>query len=345
MKVIKKLIRALLLVLVLGVVALFAGHRYLTHWASSPLAIDANMQLEVPRGQSLIALGNRLERQGLLNSRVWVLYARLTGQTHIKAGEYAIAPGTSAADLLEQLVAGEVIKYAAQIIEGWTYLQALQHLHSLEFLEPRLAGLDWQAQSQLLGIREPHPEGWFFPDTYHYQKGDSDVTILRQAFAKQQAVLAELWEGRAEGLPYDSAYDALIMASIVEKETAIDSEREEIAGVFVRRLKKGMRLQTDPTVIYGLGERFQGDIKRKHLLQHTPYNTYRINGLPPTPIALPGRRSLYAALHPDSGASLYFVAKGDGYHQFSETLEQHNAAVRKYQYRRREGYRSTPETP
>ncbi|UTA46340.1 endolytic transglycosylase MltG [Simiduia sp. 21SJ11W-1] len=324
---------------------MLGARSYLLQWAEKPLAIEHPVQLEVPKGQSLIALANKLERQGLLHARAWVSYARITGQTQIKAGEYAVAPGTSAAGLLQQLIEGEVVQYVAQIIEGWTYYQALQHLHSLEFLEPRLAGLDWEAQSQLLGLHEPHPEGWFFPDTYHYQKGDSDVTVLRQAYAKQQQILAELWAARAPNLPYDSPYDALIMASIVEKETAIDAEREQIAGVFVRRLQKGMRLQTDPTVIYGLGERYAGNITRKHLAQHTPYNTYRINGLPPTPIALPGRRSLYASLHPDAGSSLYFVAKGDGYHQFSDTLEQHNAAVKKYQYRRRAGYRSTPEAP
>ncbi len=339
----KKWILALVLGVVLLLLSVAGGRFYLNHWAAAPLALEAEIQLDVPRGQSLIALANRLERQGLISARLWVLYARVTDQTRIKAGEYAVAPGASAESLLRRLVAGDVIQYAAQIIEGWTYYDTLQYLHSLDYLEPRLAGLDWEAQRQLLGMHEPHPEGWFFPDTYSYQKGDSDISILRQAFAKQRTVLAELWAERADGLPYDSPYDALIMASIVEKETAIDAEREQIAGVFVRRLQRNMRMQTDPTVIYGLGKAYRGNLTRKHLQQVTPYNTYRINGLPPTPIALPGRRSIFAALHPDSSENLYFVAKGDGYHQFSATLEEHNAAVRKYQYRRRADYRSTPD--
>lgn len=321
---------------------MFAARSYLLHWAETPLALKAPVHIDVPRGQSLIALSQRLERQGLLEARLWVLYARLFESTDIKAGEYRVVQSATPASLLQQITQGDVVRYQAQLIEGWTYRQALQHLHSLEHLEPRLAGLDWPAQQQLLGMHEPHPEGWFFPDTYQYQKGDSDIAVLKQAYQKQQAVLAELWQHRAESLPYDSPYDALIMASIVEKETAIDSEREQIAGVFVRRLEKRMRLQTDPTVIYGLGERFQGNLTRRHLQQSTPYNTYMIRGLPPTPIALPGRRAIYASLHPDSSSNLYFVAKGDGYHQFSETLEQHNAAVRKYQHRRRSDYRSTP---
>jgi UPF0755 protein len=338
-----KKFKALLLVAVLLAVAGGLGARsYLIHWAQQPLPVQTAMPLDVPRGQSLIALANKLERKNIVNARLLIIYARATGKTHIKAGEYEIAAGTTPADLLAQLVIGDVIRYPAQLIEGWTFRQSLQYLHSLDHLEARLAGLDWAAQQQLLGMHEPHPEGWFFPDTYHYVKGDSDVSVLKQAFDKQQSVLSELWQNRAANLPYDSPYDALIMASIVEKETAIDAEREQIAGVFIRRLQQGMRLQTDPTVIYGLGEAYQGNLKRKHLSQATPYNTYTMHGLPPTPIALPGRRSIYASLHPDQSSNLYFVAKGDGYHQFSATLEAHNAAVRKYQHRRRDDYRSTP---
>ena len=328
--------------LFLAVAVVLGARSYLLHWAQTPLAMQQAFQVDVPRGQSLIALSQKLERQGLLNARLWVLYARVSGNTQIKAGEYNVPIGTTAAALLARLVAGDVVRYQAQIIEGWTYRQALQYLHSLEYLDVRLAGLDWHAQQQLLGMHEPHPEGWFFPDTYEYQKGDSDVSVLKQAFAKQQMVLQELWQERADNLPYESPYDALIMASIVEKETAIDAEREQIAGVFVRRLQKRMRLQTDPTVIYGLGERYQGNIKRKHLSMATPYNTYMIKGLPPTPIALPGLRSIYASLHPDNSNNLYFVAKGDGYHKFSASLEEHNAAVGEYQRKRREDYRSTP---
>ncbi|MDN3639740.1 endolytic transglycosylase MltG [Simiduia curdlanivorans] len=316
---------------------------YVKQVLDTPMAISDVMQLEVPRGQSLIALGNRLERQGLLNATLWVGYARIVGATKIKSGEYKIEPGLSPKQLLDKLLLGDVIRYSAQLVEGWTYGQALQYLQSLEHLEIRLAGLLWPAQQQLLGLEENHPEGLFFPDTYQYQKGDSDVSLLRQAYAKQQMILTELWAERAENLPYRTPYEALIMASIVEKETAIDAEREEIAGVFVRRLQKNMRLQTDPTVIYGLGQSYRGNLSRKHLTQATAYNTYVIKGLPPTPIALSGERSLFAALHPDNGTSLYFVAKGDGYHQFSTTLDEHNAAVKKFQLKRRSDYRSTPQ--
>lgn len=341
----KKIVKILFWILVLGGLALVGLGYYVKQQLDSPLPIQDVMHLEVPRGQSLIALGNRLERQGLLHAKIWITYARITGATQIKAGEYQLEPRITPKQLLEKLNLGDVIRYRAQIVEGWTYNQVIQYFQSLEHLNIRLAGLLWPAQRQLLGLEEAHPEGLFFPDTYEYQKGDSDVSLLRQAYAKQQMILADLWQKRAENLPYKTPYEALIMASIIEKETAIDAEREEIAGVFVRRLKKGMRLQTDPTVIYGLGEDYRGNLRRKHLTQPTAYNTYVISGLPPTPIAFSGERSLYAALHPDAGTSLYFVAKGDGYHQFSTTLEEHNAAVKEYQMQRREGYRSTPNKP
>lgn len=340
MKAVYKLFVSLFLA---GLLVVVAAGGYVLHWSQAPMAFEDSYYLEVPRGQSLIALSQRLERQGIINARLLLVLARLTGRTQIKAGEYWIAPNTSPVQLLSQLIEGNVIGYYAQILEGWTFDQALQYLHSLDNLEVRLSNLEWPAQRQLLDMNKTHPEGWFFPDTYRYQKGDSDVSILKQAYAKQQMILDDLWQHRSENLPYKTPYDALIMASIVEKETSIDAEREAVAGVFIRRLHKRMRLQTDPTVIYGLGSAYQGNLRRKHLTQATPYNTYMINGLPPTPIALAGERSLYASLHPDQSGALYFVAKGDGYHQFSATLEEHNAAVDLYQRKRRTDYRSTPD--
>ncbi|RYZ77967.1 MAG: endolytic transglycosylase MltG, partial [Moraxellaceae bacterium] len=183
---------------------------------------------------------------------------------------------------------------------------------------------------QILNLPVTHPEGWFFPDTYRFSKGTTDVEILTQAYNAMRKTLDELWASKAENLPYTSAYQALIMASIVEKETGIASERFDVAGVFVRRLKIGMRLQTDPTVIYGMGDNYSGNIRRQDLLTPTPYNTYTINGLPPTPIALPSKASIEAALHPAEGKSLYFVATGNGGHNFSDSLEQHNQAVARY---------------
>lgn len=339
----KRLIRWLLTLGLLGLLLLIAAREYLYWWAHQPQLQQPGFQMQVANGQSLIALANRLQREYGLNARLWVIYARLEGKTLIKAGEYQVAAGMSPAELLQQLHEGQVIQYRAQLLEGWTYAEALAHLQSLDNLEIRLKGLSWPAQRQLLQMTEEHPEGWFFPDTYLYQKGDSDVSVLRRAHQKMQEQLALHWQQRAASLPYRDAYEALIMASIVEKETSIDAEREQIAGVFVRRLQKGMRLQTDPTVIYGMGSLYRGNLRRADLTKSTPYNTYVIKGLPPTPIALPGQRSLYAALHPDSGKSLYFVAKGDGYHQFSDSLQAHNDAVNRYQKLRQQNYRSTPD--
>jgi len=209
----------------------------------------------------------------------------------------------------------------------------------------KLKGKPLAEQIDLIGIDAENPEGWFFPDTYQFVSGDSDVDILKRANQKMKSLLEIAWHGRQSGLPYKSAYEALIMASIVEKETGAPEEREQIAGVFVRRLEKKMRLQTDPTVIYGLGDSYEGNITRQHLRGPTPYNTYVISGLPPTPIANPGGAALYAALNPAEGDALYFVARGNGYHQFSKTLAEHQAAVREFQIKKRKkDYRSTPES-
>jgi UPF0755 protein len=224
-----------------------------------------------------------------------------------------------------------VVQYPLTLVEGWTFRQVMEALQADERLEHLIEDPSAEAVMARLGRRGVHPEGRFFPDTYHFTRGSSDLDILKRAHAAMERVLAEEWEARADGLPIESPDEALILASIIEKETGLASERAEIAGVFVRRLRLGMRLQTDPTVIYGLGDDFDGNLRRADLRNDHPYNTYVHAGLPPTPIALPGREAIRAALNPADGETLYFVARGDGSHAFSVTLEEHNRAVRKYQ--------------
>ena len=237
---------------------------------------------------------------------------------------------------------GEVVQYSLTMVEGWNFRQVRAALARQERLEQRLADLSDAQLMERLGLAGQNPEGRFFPDTYRYVRGMSDEDLLKQANVRLERVLAEEWQKRAEGLPYREPYDALIMASMIEKETGVPEERGEIAGVFVRRLRMGMSLQTDPTVIYGMGERYNGRITRADLRTPTPYNTYTIDGMPPTPIAMVGREAIHAALNPLDGTTLYFVARGDGSHVFSNTLAEHNRAVREYQLKRRADYRSSP---
>ncbi len=232
------------------------------------------------------------------------------------------------------LVEGRVVQYSLTFIEGSTFREMMQTIEQHPKLIHTLRGLDDGMIMERIGQPNTHPEGMFFPDTYTFPAGTADHTILRRAFEDMAKTLVQTWAERARDLPYSSPYQALIMASIVEKETAVSSERPRIAGVFVRRLKRGMLLQTDPTVIYALGQGFDGNIRRGDLQIDSPYNTYRYPGLTPTPIAMPGAASIHAALHPADGDTLYFVAKGDGSHEFSATLDQHNRAVARYQLRR-----------
>lgn len=290
--------------------------------------------INVAPGASLTAVAERLAAEGALSHPVvWSLYGRLTGAAaHIKAGEYDIASGTTPRTLLQQLVEGRVKLHAVTILEGWTAPEALRALRSHTAIRHTLASDDPREIAVALGLPGDHPEGWFFPDTYHFPRGTTDREILARAHQLMQVRLAEAWEGRKTDLPLKTPYDALILASIVEKETALDRERPQIAGVFIRRLQRGMRLQTDPTVIYGLAEAFDGNLTRRHLERDSPYNTYTRTGLPPTPIAMPGEASLLAAVHPDESDTLFFVASGaeDGSHTFTATLKEHNAALKKY---------------
>jgi len=288
-------------------------------------------------GSTLATLAADLQQKGYLEKPFYLrLLARWNKQAHrIKAGEYFISGGTTPVQLLNLLVSGRVTTYSLTIIEGWSFRQMMAAVHASDLLVHSLeGGLSTAEIMQRLGHESEHPEGRFLPTTYHFPKGTTDVQFLQRAYLAMQKALDKKWSERDEGLPLKSAYEALILASIVEKETGLASERPAIAGVFVRRLKKGMLLQTDPTIIYGLGEGFDGNIRRRDLKRDTPYNTYLHKGLTPTPICLPGEAALDAAVHPEEGKSLYFVAKGDGSHQFSTTLTEHNRAVRKYQLKR-----------
>ena len=242
-----------------------------------------------------------------------------------------LQPGISAAQLLQLLIEGKTIQYRVTLVEGWTLQQVLQALAALDTLEHTLFDISPAELAHLLALTTSNPEGMVHPDTYFFTRGTSDLDILRRARQRQQQILQQLWEKRADALPYQSPYEALIMASMIEKESGLRSEKGHIAGVFLRRLANNMRLQSDPTVIYGLGADYQGNLTRRHLQTTTAYNTYRIDGLPPTPIALPGTDSIAASLHPLPSDFLYFVATGDGGHKFSATLDEHNAFVRQYQ--------------
>ena len=309
-----------------------------------PLQLSEERLLNVEPGSTPGGLLNRLESEGVISGAFWIrLYWRFNlAAQPLHSGEYRLTPKQTMRDLLGVWRRGEVVQYSLTLVEGWSFRQVRAALIKQDALQQTLATLDDAALMAQLGDPGVNPEGRFFPDTYRYVRGMSDLDLLKQAHARLDKVLAEEWAQRAQNLPYKTPYDALIMASMIEKETGVPSERGEIAGVFVRRLQVGMRLQTDPTVIFGLGERYRGNLTRAHLREVTAYNTYQIDGMPPTPIALVGREAIHAALHPVDGKSLYFVARGDGSHVFSDTLEQHNRAVGEYQRKRRADYRSSP---
>lgn len=311
---------------------------------SSPVAMDEPVLFDVPGGSAFSDVARRMEANGLVESSLWLrIYARLfPEQARIKAGEYEFTDGMSAESMLAKIVAGDTKHWSLQFIEGWTFREMRTALAANERLQKLTTQWSDAQIMEAVGAEGEHPEGRFFPDTYLFNASETDLDLLRRSFQRMEDVLATEWESRQEGLPYDGPYEALIMASIVERETGAPHEREQVAGVFVRRLQKGMRLQTDPTVIYGMGDSYKGRIGSRDLRKHTPYNTYRIDGLPPTPIALPGREAIHAALHPQPGKALYFVARGDGTHKFSATLAEHQKAVRAFQLNRRSDYRSSP---
>jgi len=320
----------------LGVIGLWQFGRYL----DGPLNIPPEgRSYQVLPGTAFSRIATDLSADGVLeHPRLLRLYARITGKAQaVHAGEYLLEQGLTPASLLDKLVAGDVRLYSFTIVEGWTFREMLVALAEHPQVESTITVEDWPRVLEELDVPYDHPEGLFLPETYRFPGLTRDVTILRQAYELLQQALAEEWQGRDENLPIATPYEALILASIIEKETALATERSRIAGVFVRRLERKMRLQTDPTVIYGVGEAFDGNLTRRHLRTDTPYNTYTRAGLPPTPIALPGRAAIHAALHPEPGSELYFVATGlgDGSHKFSDTKEEHDAAVREYLARQR----------
>jgi UPF0755 protein len=330
--------RTVALVVSLGVLLLAGGWVLdIARFLSMPLAIQGKgMRYTIPPGATLNTVARGLAQQGVLRRPRYLGWlGRLQGRaTKIQAGEYEFQAGITAPELLDQIVkGGGVVQHAFTLVEGWTFAQVMWAIADNLAIAQTLSELDEAAIMARLGRPHQHPEGRFYPDTYYFTRGTPDVEVLRRAYEAMEATLGREWQGRAPGLPYMSPDEALIMASIVEKETALPEERLFIAGVFIRRLRLEMPLQTDPTVIYGLGNAFDGNLRRLDLEWDTPYNTYLRRGLPPTPIAMPGAASIHAALHPAEGRTLYFVARGDGSHEFSETLQEHNRAVAKYQLR------------
>jgi UPF0755 protein len=327
LRLLKKIL--LLLVLLLGIAA--GG---LWWWVNQPLALRSTpVDFHVAAGSSLRAAILQMRAAGIeLQPTLLLLVARLQGaDTGIKAGSYSVNQGVTARQLLDKLTRGKVTQGDITLIEGWTLRQWRARLDVHPDLLPDSRGLSEAELSRRLGLEQQSLEGWLFPDTYLFDKQSSSLDLLARAVREMQRRLAEEWAGRAQGLPYRSPYEALIMASIIEKETGREADRDVVAAVFVNRLRIGMPLQTDPTVIYGLGEAFDGNLRKRDLLADTPYNTYTRRGLPPTPIAMPGLASIRAALHPADSSALYFVARGDGSSQFSNTLDEHNRAVNKYQ--------------
>ena len=331
----KPLLKGAVLVASVIVLATFAFMWRVCNFLDAPVTIGADgFILEVEPGAAFGVVSKRLGEQGILAHPDWLRwYARFTGEaSDIKAGEYKISPGSTPRNILTQLVIGNVVQYAFTIVEGWTFKDLMVALARDPYIKHTVTRQDWPKIAETLGISEAHPEGLFLPETYHFTKLSRDIDVLGQAYRLLQSVLNEEWQNRDPSLPLKDPYDALILGSIVEKETALAEERSRISGVFIRRLQKGMRLQTDPTVIYGLGDAFDGNLKSSHMKADTPYNTYRRAGLPPTPIALAGHAAIRAAVHPDPGTELYFVASPrlDGSHQFSTTKEEHDAAVAAY---------------
>ncbi len=326
--------RKVLIVFAIAAASIVAAGLWLQHewqrFESTPLNADRGMTLWLPAGTGFSGLVRQLEALGLAQpGLLWRAYGRLH-QPALRAGEYRIPPGLAIGELIAQLEAGQVHEHRFTIVDGWTFARLRDELAADVRLRPEFADIEESELMARLGCEGCAAEGRFLPETYFFTRPASDRRILERAFEAMERTLDEVWAGRRDDLPLDSPEELLVLASIIERETGQASERARVAGVFVRRLEIGMRLQTDPTVAYGLGDDFDGRLRRVHLRTDHPWNTYTRHGLPPTPIALPGKRALKAAADPAPGTSLYFVSRGDGTHQFSDTLEEHNAAVNRY---------------
>jgi UPF0755 protein len=329
--------RFILYTLTVAIITLLLFFVWLNHYANTPLPlISAEKIVVIKPNSGLSSIANQLVAQGVFhNALPFILLARsLNKQSALQAGEYTFEAEATPLTILLALNQGKTTKGTITFIEGKTFKDMRVKLQSNSAIENTINNVSDAAVMQLIGASQKHPEGLFFPDTYHFNKGTKDIVILKNAYNAMMQKLAIAWQNRADNLPYQNSYQALIMASIIEKETGKASERQTIAGVFVNRLRMGMLLQTDPTVIYGMGDTFDGNIRRKDLRKDTDYNTYTRSGLPPTPIAMPSLAAIEAALHPEKTKALYFVGKGDGSHEFSNSLVQHNRAVAKYQLKK-----------
>jgi len=324
-----------------GIAALMLSAVALTVWVvifmirPLPMASET-IGIQIPAGASVRGIADQLVAAGVLTEPYsFLLTVKLTGSGgQLQAGDYALNTPLQVMSLIDILKHGTFDQFKLQLIEGKTFADFRQKLAQMPGIRHDTLMLSDSELMQQISGQALHPEGWFFPDTYFLDAQSSDADLYKRAYQKMAQHLSAAWETREAGLPYRSMYEALVMASIVEKETGVEEERPQIAGVFINRLRKGMRLQTDPTVIYGMGARYRGNITKKDLLTDTPYNTYTRSGLPPTPIALPGLASIQAALHPAKTNALYFVANGQGRHVFTSSLEAHNQAVRAYQLKK-----------
>ena len=318
---------------VIFIVTLISIYLDYKRFLDTPLNINTSLIFTIDSGSSFKDLNKKLKSYHILDKPYYFeFYARYSGYAKkIQSGEYQLSPGLTPIKIINIFVSGDVIQHSITLLEGWTIKDIKKEISSNTVLIKNLTDYSSDSLLKKIKITESNVEGLFFPDTYYFTKGASDIELLQRAYRRGKAILEKEWESRDAGLPYKNDYDALIMASIIEKETALASERAMIAGVFVRRLKNNMKLQTDPTVIYAMGIKYDGNIRKKDLRIDSPYNTYRYNGLPPTPIALAGREAIHAALHPENDDTLYFVSKKDGSHYFSKTLYEHNKAVKKYQ--------------